>query len=312
MRISTWGVVVLLLMSPIGIRQATQTAQSTGHPVARKLDENLYAYISNDDFNCNSVFLVGRHGILVVDTALDAEGGQKLLAAIRTVSPLPIQYVINTHYHRDHQGANGLVGPNAEVITTDWTRRRTLQFLSVDLPKMEEKATGAMAESLRSSSFRPATVTTQKATVYVGDVPVELYFPGPAHTQGDLLVYFPSQRVMATGDLFDKNASPSMDDGSVLNWIKALEQILSGPAETIVPGHFEVASKKDLQNFHDYLVDLRDQVKQMLAQGATLEQVRLGVQTQKYAGYRQYPNYRATFADNAEFIYHELLRAQQH
>ncbi len=76
-------------------------------------------------------------------------------------------------------------------------------------------------------------------------------------------------------------------------------------------GHFELGSKKDLQKFHDYLADLCDQVKQMIAQGATLEQVRRGIQVRKYSEYRQYPNYRATFADNADFIYHELAKARR-
>ena len=99
-----------------------------------------------------------------------------------------------------------------------------------------------------------------------------------------------------------------MDDGSVLNWIQVLEELLEGPAETFVPGHFEVASRKELRRFYDYLADLRDQVERLVDAGSSLEDVRRGIDMDDYADFLQYPLYRATFVDNAEVIYRELTR----
>jgi len=92
-----------------------------GHavPVAKQIGPGLYAYISDNDSSANSTFLIGGNGILVVDTGLNDEEGGKLLHAIRNISALPVQYIVNTHYHPDHQGGNAIVGPSAVVICTD-------------------------------------------------------------------------------------------------------------------------------------------------------------------------------------------------
>jgi hypothetical protein len=97
-----------------------------------------------------------------------------------------------------------------------------------------------------------------------------------------------------------------MDKGSAANWIQALNHALQLPLQHVVPGHFEVGSKADLQRFRDYLNDLFQQVRAMQQRGATLEQVRRNIRMERYADFRQYPNYQATFADNAAVIYRQL------
>jgi len=262
-------------------------------PAVQQLGAGLYAYISDNDASANSTFLIGRRGILVVDSGLNATEGTKLLGAIRQVSSLPVKFIINTHYHPDHQGGNAAVGPNAVVITTAFTRERTLALIK--RPEME------------GFHFRPANVTFEKrVTVYLDPYSVDAYYPGKAHTSGDALVYFPQQRVIATGDLFLNRSCPAMDNGSVENWIQALNQVLELPVDHVVPGHFEVGTKSDLRRFRNYLSDLFQQVRAIKERGATLDQVRHEVNTQKYADFRQYPKYQASFADNAAVIYQQL------
>lgn len=268
-----------------------------GASAAQPLGGGLYAHVSDNDSSCNSVFLVGTKAILVVDTGFDAPAGEKLLSVIRSVSPLPVRYIVNTHYHRDHQAANGIVGPDAEVASTFFTRQQTIEMQARNLPGVR---------------FRPATIAiAQQADIYLDDQKVHLEFPGPAHTMGDLVVYFPAQKVVATGDLFLNHSSPAMDRGSVLNWIHALEQMLNTTAQTFVPGHFEVGSRADLQRFHDYLADLRDQVASQVAKGNTWEQITQHLDMKRYSDFRQFPNFQATFAANASVIYAELTHKEK-
>jgi glyoxylase-like metal-dependent hydrolase (beta-lactamase superfamily II) len=134
----------------------------------------------------------------------------------------------------------------------------------------------------------------------------EIYFPGKAHTSGDALVYFPQQRALATGDLFLNKSSPAMDQGSAENWIKALDHALGRPLDKVVPGHFELGSKADLQRFRDYLNDLFIQVRSSYQSGKKMQQAISGIDMHKYSDFRQFPKYHATFADNAEVIYQQL------
>ena len=258
-----------------------------------QIGKDLYAYVSDNDSSANSTFLVGRIGILVVDTGLNAAEGGKLLSAIRKVSNLPVKFIVNTHYHPDHQGGNEVVGPDATIISTDFTRGRTLALMK--------------APSMEAFHFRPANLTLEKKiTIHMDDQAVEVYFPGKAHTSGDVLVYFPMQRAIAMGDLFLNKSCPAMDNGSVGNWIQALDQVLQLPVESTVPGHFAVGTRSDLQRFRDYLSDLYEQVKALKNSGETLEQVRRDIHMNKYSDFRQYSKYEATFSDNAATVYGQL------
>jgi glyoxylase-like metal-dependent hydrolase (beta-lactamase superfamily II) len=282
---SAWRLVLLLPLLCVEMSAA---------PLVKAIGAGLYAYISDNDSSSNATFLVGSKGILVVDTGFDGQEGGKLLQAIRGVSNLPVQFIVNTHYHRDHQGGNSIVGPSAVVISTDYTRDRTLAVIQ-------------SSPAAERSLFRPAGLTFhEKLTIYLEPYSAEVYFPGKAHTSGDALVYFPEQRAIAMGDLFLNRSSPAMDDGSTESWIRALDQVLARPLAAVVPGHFELGTKVELQTFRDYLNDLFTQVRALYEKRATLEEVRRSIRVEKYRDFRQYPQFHATFADNAETIYQQL------
>lgn len=264
-----------------------------GSAQTTQLGKDLYAYVSENDASANSTFLIGDSGILVVDTGLNTTEGAKLLSAIRRISTLPVKYIVNTHYHPDHQGGNLTVGPDATVISTDYTRERTLDL--------------AKAPDMEGFHFRPAGLTFEnRIRLYVGAYRVEVYFPGKAHTSGDAIVYFPEQHAVAMGDLFLNQSCPAMDDGSAANWIDAIDHVLSLPVEKVVPGHFAVGTRSDLQRFHDYLSDLYQQVSSLKRKGESADQVRQDIRMEKYSDFRQYPQYHATFSDNATTVYGQL------
>lgn len=274
-------------------------------PHVDPIGHGLYAYVSDNDHSANSTFLVGHYGILVVDTGLNAIEGQKLLGEIRKISPLPVRFIIDTHYHPDHQGGNAVVGPDAVVISSPFTRERTLQVL--DRLRESQANEGASDHAAQQPAFRAATETlTDRLTIFLDDDPVEIVAPGPGHTMGDVYVFFPNQRSVAAGDLFMNRSSPAMDQGSAANWIRTLDSILTLPADHFVPGHFEVGSRLSFTQFRDYLADLYGQVQRLSSSGATVEQVKQQIDMKKYAQFRQYPQFQATFADNAETIYRQL------
>jgi cyclase len=257
-----------------------------GSASVQQIGPDLYAYISENDASANSTFLVSDQGILIVDTGLNAQEGRKLLDEVRKVSQAPVRWIVNTHYHPDHRGGNSVVGPDAAIISTTFTRSQ-------------------MPNSAPDYALNE-TIGAKGLTLYVGGHEVRIYHPGPAHTRGDLAVYFPDEHAIATGDLFLNNSCPAMDEGDMENWITALDQMLTLPVERIVPGHFELATKNELQHFRNYLADLRDQVKRMRGNGLSLEQVQKALVLSAYKNLRQFPQYEATFKDNAAAYYKQL------
>jgi glyoxylase-like metal-dependent hydrolase (beta-lactamase superfamily II) len=236
------------------------------------------------------VLLSARNNIL-------ARNGPLIEAALQTValskrgkaSQLPVLYVINTHYHPDHQDGNSVVGPNATIFSTDFTRERTI----------------ALMQSSPQLHLQAADVTfEQKIKIHLEPYSAEVYFPGKAHTSGDALVYFPRQHAIAMGDLFPNRSSPAMDEGSVENWIKALDQTLALPLDKVVLGHFELATKVELQRFRDYLSDLFTQVRSLYRSGVKVQDAVRQIHVEKL---RRLPTVSEISGhDNAEVIYQQL------
>ncbi len=282
-----WTIFLFLFLLCLLVMAASSAFAGEVHRVR----PDLYAYISSNDSSANSTFLVSDAGVLVVDTGLNETEGRKLLVEIRKVSAAPVRWIVNTHYHPDHRGGNSVFGAEAIIIDTPFTR----DHLSDGRDQAKSVSNSGLNITLQTS-----------VTLFVGEHRVEIYYPGPAHTMGDLIVYFPDQKAVATGDLFLTNSCPAMDQGDMESWIKALDHILTLPVEHVVPGHFELATKVELGRFRDYLTELGKQVRDMRARGMSLEEIKKGISLPQFSGFRQYPNYEATFADNAEAYYNQL------
>lgn len=312
-----------LILAVIGLWLGSGAVQASAHtvpthwipaPLVKQIGPHLYAYVSDDDNSSNSTFLVRKTGILVVDTGLDRHEAGKLLAAIRKISRAPIRYVINTHYHRDHEGGNGVIGPQAVIVSTARTRELALRLIA----RMKK----APPDSHPDFAFRPATMTVadhrdwQQAlrapfTLYLDGEPVEIYAPGPGHTEGDAVVYFPEESAVATGDLFMNGSCPAMDHGSVRNWVKSLRGMLALHAKYYVPGHFHVGTRHDVLRFYDYMSTLWTQVRQLYLSGVPIDKVPAHLHLSKFSDFMQFPGFEATFADNAKEAYRELQLARK-
>src|SRR5262245_56807904 len=204
---------------------------------------------------------VGTDGIIMVDTQF-APLHDKIKDAIAKISPLPIKYVVNTHYHGDHVGGNAAFHKDgATIVAHDNVRIR-----------LAAGTTNAVTGN-KTPPVEPAALPTE--TYMVGDKKLEVGGRGAvlkhvytAHTDGDTWVMFPDANVLVTGDVYGSRTYPNLDWGSggtIDGMILALETFLKAADETtkIVPGHGPVATKANLQEFHDMMVTARDRVKKL-------------------------------------------------
>ena len=218
----------------------------------------------------NVGLVVGDDAVFVVDDQF-APLTPKILAAIRAITPAPVKFVLNTHWHFDHTGGNENIGKvGALIVAHDNVRRRMSTDQFIEALNRREAASPRAA--------LPVVTFTDGVTFHLnGDSVVATHVP-PGHTDGDAIVFFTRANVVHMGDLFVSAGFPFVDrssGGSIDGVIGAAAKVLGmTSAQTkIIPGHGPLADRARLQAYHDMLVTTRDRMRREVAARRTIEQV---------------------------------------
>ena len=291
------------LLEQAVFRAAAARAQSNTADLPKlfnieKLADGIYAAIAKPaaQINCNAVIFEQDRDLMIVDTHSKPSAAISLLSQIRReVSPKPVKYIVNSHFHWDHTQGNGAyrrIAPNAAVVSSEVTR----QLLSEngvqrmkDSVGQAEKALAGYRESLAKASTPEAKAyftevvastrdyisemssfhlelpdVTLKDDLIIHDKAHDLHlaFRGRGHTAGDVVVFCPQKKVVATGDLLHGFA-PFIADGYPLSWPRTLLTVASFEFEDVVGGHGAVQhSKQVLNQMAAYIEDATELVAQ--------------------------------------------------
>lgn len=252
----------------------------------KPLGHNVFAAVdANGKAGANAGFVIGSDSVLIVDTFEHESAAQELLAEIRKLTPLPVKYVVNTHYHLDHVAGNRLFQQAGATVIAQrnvpgWIHTENLKFFGKNI-KPEQKA---MVEALGA----PDRTYADHLELELGSVPVEVrYFPG--HTGGDSVVFIPAANVAFCGDLFWNTTLPNLIDASTVPWLNTLDELLKAhPAATFVAGHGEPGNAQDVAAFRDYLKNLRGMVSGPAQSGQSGEELVSAVLPQLQEKYGQW------------------------
>jgi cyclase len=222
---------------------------------------------------------VGNDDAFIIDDQY-APLTPKVVAAIRAVTKKPVRFVLNTHLHGDHTGGNENFGKaGALIVAHDNVRKR-----------MSVEQFNAFLDRRTPASPRgalPVVTFSDVVTFYLNGDEIHAIHVVPAHTDGDAVVQFTRANVVHAGDVFVRYGYPFIDlsaGGSIDGMIDATGMMLSmvNDETKIIPGHGELATKQDLQAFHDVLVVIRDRVRIQIAQGKSLDEVKAAKPTAEF------------------------------
>lgn len=248
----------------------------------------------------NMGLAVGEDAVFLVDDEF-APLTPKIRAAIAALSPKPVRFVLNTHWHFDHTGGNKDHGDaGALLVAHDNVRKRmsTGQFIEA-LNRTEPAAPkGAL----------PVVTFSDSVTFHINGDDVLAFHVAPAHTDGDAVVVFKDANVVHMGDVFVSAGFPFVDlssGGSVNGFIAAAERVLPilDANTKVIPGHGPLADRARLKAFHDMLVVMRDRMKMEVAARHTIEQVLASKITADYD--KEWPGGRERFL---RILFQELSR----
>ena len=234
------------------------------------LGNNIYCYLQPDGGWgwSNAGLIADGDESLIVDTLFDEDLTLEMLDSMKSAEPKGmknIRALINSHSNGDHCNGNNCVDTE-EVISSE----ATLEEMSHESPEMmaalliQAPEMGTLGkyflECFGSFNFEgvtkrlPNTTFTGETQRQVGDKIVELIEVGPAHTNGDVLVHVPSDKVVFTGDILFIEGHPILWAGPVKNWINACDRIISMEVDFVVPGHGPVTDNRGVKAVRDYLI----------------------------------------------------------
>jgi cyclase len=303
-----------------------------------QLSEDVYARIASPNGNAvgNSGFILLENSVLVFDTHFTPEAGYDLLNEIRSVTYKPVLYVVNSHFHPDHTHGNQAFA-GAHLISNYGTRQdilqkdlpslnRTIQVTTDQLESMQKRVENEKNQDRRDSLHRQmktledylATLSKLKISapfvvledffiIRDGSKEIRIQFLGPGHTDHDIILLLPSEKIAFLGDLFFNQAIPNVQDAKVLQWTETLGKIRELDAERFIPGHGPPGNHQDVMKFLTYFEDLRALVEPFVVRGDSVELAMQEIQLPaKYSRYR----FQNLFPANIQKMYAELKMLQ--
>src|SRR5437660_9733058 len=292
--------------------------------------------------NCNTAIIESDDGVVIVDTHSKPSAARLIVQELRDLTTKPVRYVVNTHFHWDHWHGNEVYPaayPNAEIITNQITReamatkglKRIQDHIRqgpgeiaqikanlatagsgerrAQLADDLKHAEAYLAEVKALAPALPTIAFERTMTLYRRDREIHLLYLGRAHTEGDVFVYLPKEKVVITGDAVI-GWTPYMGDGYPEDWVATLDRLAQLDWRHMIMGHGDVAGRDWLATFRSYIHDLVDAVREQAAAGATLAEVQQRVPAKlaptyekPFSTYGHYRPWRQGILGNIERAY---------
>jgi cyclase len=245
---------------------------------------------------CNASIIINANDVMVVDSHISPAAAWALVEELKAITPKPVKFVVNTHFHFDHVHGNQIFPGDVEIIGHEFTRQmilagnsksgRSYEFFIGGLPTQIEKTKQQMAVATKADEkaklqdqltvqqneldatnavkpVAPTVTMTQSMTIYRGNREIRLLFLGRGHTGGDIVVFLPKERVLMTGDLLTAGIS-YIGDAYPLEWIDTLEKVKALDFDVVLPGHGQAFKGKDrFTYFQEYLKDFWVQAEKL-------------------------------------------------
>jgi cyclase len=255
--------VALLMATPALAQQNFDAIQIETVPVSG----NVYMLVGAGG---NVGVSIGEDGTFIIDDQF-APMTDKIKAAIAAITPNPVRFVINTHWHGDHTGGNENMGNGGALIVAHdnvYQRMSTEQFRAANNSTTPPSPKAAL----------PVVTFAEDVTFHLNGDAIRAIHVAQAHTDGDALIHFPGANVIHMGDTFFAGRFPFIDlgsGGSVDGLISAANRALSiaNDDTKIIPGHGPLSGPPDLREYLEMMTRVRAAVLLLVAEGKTLEEV---------------------------------------
>jgi glyoxylase-like metal-dependent hydrolase (beta-lactamase superfamily II) len=221
----------------------------------------------------------GKDGAYVIDDQF-APLSDKILAAVKAITPNPVRFVINTHWHGDHTGGNESMGKTGAILVAHENVRKRMSVEQFNAA-FDRKTPPSPEAAL------PVVTFTDAVTFHWNGDEIRVTHVAPAHTDGDAYIRFVKADVVHMGDLLFNGSYPFIDvssGGRIDGYVAAADQVLAATGEKtrFIPGHGPLATRADLQASRDMLKTLRDRIAKLKGEGKSRDEAIAAKPTAEY------------------------------
>lgn len=263
---------------------------------------------SNLGRTANLGFIVGPQGVLAIDSGVSRRQGEAMLAAIRSVTPLPVRQLVLTHVRQEFLFGAAAFQEAGTPITMHPAAARLMAARCENCLKTLKRVLGA-EEMQGTRVVKPEHLVdpgTQAFDAGIGR-PVRLLAWGPGgHSSGpgDLAVFDEATGTLFAGGLVDADTVPDVQDADFAGWRAGLAGLQALAPQRIVPGHGPVVGREQVARIARYLDQLERRTAQLLDAGTALSDVADATQLGEFAGWDQYDTIHRRNA-SVVFLRHE-------
>jgi cyclase len=221
----------------------------------------------------------GEDAVFVIDDQFGPLS-EKITAAIAKITPKPVKFILNTHWHGDHTGGNENFGKaGALIVAHDNVRTRMSVEQFIEAFNMRTPPSPKVA--------LPVVTFAQGVNFHLNGDEIRVTHVANAHTDGDAIVHFPKNNVIHMGDVYFNGMYPFIDSatgGSVEGVIAAVDGTLAlaNDATQVIPGHGPLSNRAELKAYRDMLAAVSGRVKAAVARGEKLENITAANLTSDY------------------------------
>jgi glyoxylase-like metal-dependent hydrolase (beta-lactamase superfamily II) len=291
------------------------------------VQKNVYMLVGG---GANVTAQIGDQGVMLVDSGGIGQG-DKIVAAVRSLSRKPILYLVNTGADPELAGGDDAVAKAAggrvggEVVTGPGQTGQTVARLGILSIAHENSFNRLVAGSpgfpaLTGEGLPGSSFFTARKDIFSNGEPVEILYQPNAHTDGDVIVFFRASDVVSAGEVFRTDSYPDIDlarGGSIEGELQALNNILDivvperneMGGTRVVPAHGRICNESDVLEYRDMLTIIRDRIRDMIAKNMSLQQVKAAQPTLEYDGL--YGRKEISGDKFIEVVYNDLSKKQK-
>jgi cyclase len=290
--IAAFSVAVLAAVGSASSPAYAQQGQSSPEPSVQLLHVQGRVHMLVGA-GANITIQLGDNAVVLVDSGL-AQMSPQALAAIRSLSQKPIEFIINTSGDADHTGGNHNLAQAGHFISGMGGERPGASIVS-QIAVLDRMTASSEKDAATPPELWPTDTYDTDRWALFNDEAIVLEHPHAAHTDGDSVVFFRRSDVISTGDIFTPDRYPMIDTakgGSINGEVDALNRLLElmvpradeEGGTYVIPGHGRICDRSAVTNYRDMVTIVRDRIADSVKKGLSLEQVKASKPTLDYDG----------------------------